>query len=124
MADGWDNIIIGMKVFAEINTFVARFFLTIALLDIFFPKVEVENSDADPIPGVFSTSFWVATVLRIQGYKVSSFFTNPSFLFNLSLEMNELEVVVGVCDGSPQGLDSDPASATSDRFRSFAPFSS
>ena len=23
------------------------------------------------------------------------------------------EVVVGVCDGSPQGLDSDPASATS-----------
>jgi len=45
MADGWDNIIIGMK-------------------------VEVENSDADPIPGVFSTAFWVATVLRIQGYKV------------------------------------------------------
>ena len=37
---------------------------------------------------------------------------------------DELEVVVGVCDGSPQGLDSDPASATSDRFRSFAPFSS
>ena len=49
----------------------------------------MENSDADPIPGVFSTAFWVATVLRIQGYKVSSFFTNPSFLFNLSLEMNE-----------------------------------
>ena len=39
----------------------------------------MENSDADPIPGVFSTAFWVATVLRIQGYKVSSFFTNPSF---------------------------------------------
>ena len=38
MADGWDNIIIGMKVFAEINTFVARFFLTIALLDIFLSK--------------------------------------------------------------------------------------
>lgn len=45
LADGWDNIIVGMK-------------------------VEVENSDADPIPGVFSTAFWVATVLRIQGYKV------------------------------------------------------
>ena len=27
-------------------------------------------------------------------------------------EMIILEVVVGVCDGSPQGLDSDPASAT------------
>ena len=30
----------------------------------------MENSDADPIPGVFSTAYWVATVLRIQGYKV------------------------------------------------------
>lgn len=45
MSDGWDNIIVGMK-------------------------VEVENTDADPIPGVFSTAFWVATVLRISGYKV------------------------------------------------------
>jgi len=44
MADCWDNIIVGMK-------------------------VEVENTDADPIPGVFTTAFWVATVLRIQGYK-------------------------------------------------------
>jgi len=45
MADGWDNIMVDMK-------------------------VEVENSDADPIPGVFNTAFWVATVLRISGYKV------------------------------------------------------
>jgi hypothetical protein len=45
-ADGWDNIIVGMK-------------------------VEVENSDAAPIPGVFHTAFWVATVLRISGYKES-----------------------------------------------------
>lgn len=45
MSDGWDNIIVGMK-------------------------VEVENSDAAPIPGVFHTAFWVATVLRISGYKV------------------------------------------------------
>ena len=44
-ADGWDNIIVGMK-------------------------VEVENSDAAPLPGVFHTAFWVATVLRISGYKV------------------------------------------------------
>ena len=43
-ADGWDNIIVGMK-------------------------VEVENSDAAPIPGVFHTAYWVATVLRISGYK-------------------------------------------------------
>jgi hypothetical protein len=34
-------------------------------------KVEVENSDAAPIPGVFHTAFWVATVLRISGYKES-----------------------------------------------------
>ena len=40
------------------------------------------------------------------------------------MNLQQLEVVVGVCDGSPQGLDSDPASATSDRFRSFAPLSS
>eukprot|EP00092_Neocalanus_flemingeri_P099427 GFUD01126832.1.p1 GENE.GFUD01126832.1~~GFUD01126832.1.p1 ORF type:complete len:765 (+),score=246.27 GFUD01126832.1:56-2350(+) len=45
MADGWDNIMVDMK-------------------------VEVENKDTDPIPGVFSTAFWVATVLRISGYKV------------------------------------------------------
>ena len=46
-ADGWDNIIVGMK-------------------------VEVENSDAAPLPGVFHTAFWVATVLRISGYKVAT----------------------------------------------------
>jgi len=45
MSDGWDNIMVDMK-------------------------VEVENSDADPIPGVFNTAFWVASVLRISGYKV------------------------------------------------------
>jgi hypothetical protein len=45
MADGWDNIMVDMK-------------------------VEVEKSDADPIPGVFNTAFWVATVLRVSGYKV------------------------------------------------------
>jgi len=45
MADCWDNIIVGMK-------------------------VEVENKDTDPIPGVFTTAYWVATVLRIQGYEV------------------------------------------------------
>ena len=27
-------------------------------------------SDADPIPGVFNTAFWVATVMRISGYLV------------------------------------------------------
>ena len=69
MADGWDNIIIGMKV----NILDTRFVSTVCSaspLMFSYPKVEVENSDADPIPGVFSTAFWVATVLRIQGYKV------------------------------------------------------
>ena len=45
MADGWDNIMVEMK-------------------------VEVENTDMDPIPGVFTTAFWVASVIRISGYKV------------------------------------------------------
>jgi len=45
MSDGWDNIIVGMK-------------------------VEVENADVDPMPGVFTAAYWVATVLRISGYKV------------------------------------------------------
>jgi len=45
MSDGWDNILVEMK-------------------------VEVENTDTDPIPGVFSTAYWVASVIRIQGYKV------------------------------------------------------
>ena len=33
-------------------------------------KVEVENSDTDPMPGVFTVAYWVASVIRIQGYKV------------------------------------------------------
>ena len=45
MSDGWDNILVEMK-------------------------VEVENTDTDPIPGVFTTAYWVAGVVRIQGYKV------------------------------------------------------
>ncbi len=35
-------------------------------------KVEVENSDAAPIPGVFHTAYWVATILRISGYKANT----------------------------------------------------
>ena len=45
MSDGWDNILVEMK-------------------------VEVENTDTDPIPGLFTTAYWVAGVVRIQGYKV------------------------------------------------------
>ena len=45
MSDGWDNILVEMK-------------------------VEVENSDTDPIPGLFTVAYWVASVIRIQGYKV------------------------------------------------------
>ena len=43
MNDCWQNIIVGMK-------------------------VEVENRDTDHHSGVFSNSFWVASVLRISGY--------------------------------------------------------
>ena len=44
MSDCWDNIIVGMK-------------------------VEVENRDADGFGTVFADAFWVASVLRISGYK-------------------------------------------------------
>ena len=43
MNDCWQNIIVGMK-------------------------VEVENRDTENYSGVFSSSFWVASVLRISGY--------------------------------------------------------
>ena len=44
MSDCWDNIIVGMK-------------------------VEVENRDADGLGSIFAEAFWVASVLRISGYK-------------------------------------------------------
>lgn len=42
MADSWDNITVGMK-------------------------VEVQNTDCDNFSEDFPDSFWVATVLKIQG---------------------------------------------------------
>lgn len=50
MADSWDNITVGMK-------------------------VEVQNTDCDNFSEDFPDSFWVATVLKIQGMH-SSCFTN------------------------------------------------
>lgn len=44
MADIWNNILVGMK-------------------------VEVENTDCDNISEDFPDSFWVATVMKIIGYK-------------------------------------------------------
>ena len=44
MADCWDNIIVGVK-------------------------VEVENRDAEGLGTVFAEAYWVASVLRISGYK-------------------------------------------------------
>lgn len=44
MSDSWDNITIGMK-------------------------VEVENKDCEDYCEAFPDSFWVATVLKIAGYK-------------------------------------------------------
>ena len=43
MSDCWEYIVVGMK-------------------------VEVENKDADNYTGLFATSYWVASVLRISGY--------------------------------------------------------
>ena len=44
MSDIWENIMVGMK-------------------------VEVENTDCDNVSDAFPDSFWVATVLKIVGYK-------------------------------------------------------
>lgn len=64
IADIWDNILVGMK-------------------------VEVENTDSDNFSEAFPDSFWVATVLKIIGYKAlmryEGFGTNNTKDFWVSL---------------------------------------
>jgi hypothetical protein len=72
MADCWENITVGMK-------------------------VEVENTDCDDFTESFPDSFWVATVLRIAGYKAllryEGFGQNCSKDFWVSLCSNSVHPV-------------------------------
>nr|CAH7745505.1 unnamed protein product [Callosobruchus chinensis] len=72
MADVWENIMVGMK-------------------------VEVENTDCDNVSDAFPDSFWVATVMRIVGYKAQlryeGFGSNNSKDFWVSLCSNRVHPV-------------------------------
>ncbi|XP_072383477.1 polycomb protein Sfmbt isoform X3 [Diabrotica undecimpunctata] len=72
MADIWDNIMVGMK-------------------------VEIENTDCDNVSEAFADSFWVATVVRIVGYKAQlryeGFGENDSKDFWVSLCSNQVHPV-------------------------------
>lgn len=69
MADIWENVMVGMK-------------------------VEVENTDCDNVSDAFPDSFWVATVMRIVGYKAQlryeGFGANDSKDFWVSLCSNQV----------------------------------
>lgn len=68
----WDNITVGMK-------------------------VEVENTDCDEVCEAFPDSFWVATVLRISGYRAllryEGFGLNGDKDFWVSLCSNDIHPV-------------------------------
>ncbi|XP_017781166.1 PREDICTED: polycomb protein Sfmbt isoform X2 [Nicrophorus vespilloides] len=72
MCDSWDNIMVGMK-------------------------VEVENTDCDNISDAFPDSFWVATVIKIIGYKAllryEGFGQNITKDFWISLCSNQVHPV-------------------------------
>ncbi|CAH1962185.1 unnamed protein product [Acanthoscelides obtectus] len=72
MADVWENVMVGMK-------------------------VEVENTDCDNVSDAFPDSFWVATVMRIVGYKAQlryeGFGSNNSKDFWVSLCSNRVHPV-------------------------------
>ncbi|KAK9875733.1 hypothetical protein WA026_009530 [Henosepilachna vigintioctopunctata] len=72
MFDMWDNIMVGMK-------------------------VEVENTDCDNASDAFPDSFWVATVIRIVGYKAllryEGFGSNDTKDFWVSLCSNQVHPV-------------------------------
>lgn len=72
MFDMWENIMVGMK-------------------------VEVENTDCDNASDAFPDSFWVATVIRIVGYKAllryEGFGSNDSKDFWVSLCSNQVHPV-------------------------------
>lgn len=72
LADIWGNILVGMK-------------------------VEVENTDCDNISDAFPDSFWVATVMKLIGYKAllryEGFGSNSSKDFWVSLCSNQVHPV-------------------------------
>ncbi|KAJ3631401.1 hypothetical protein MTP99_012530 [Tenebrio molitor] len=72
MCDIWENIMVGMK-------------------------VEVENTDCDNVSDAFPDSFWVATVMKIVGYKAllryEGFGSNDSKDFWVSLCSNQVHSV-------------------------------
>lgn len=98
LADCWENITVGMK-------------------------VEVENTDCDDFTESFPDSFWVATVLRIAGYKAllryEGFGQNSSKDFWVSLCSNSVHPV-GWC--ATRGKPLIPPKTIEDKYKDWKEF--
>lgn len=98
MADIWENIMVGMK-------------------------VEVENTDCDNVSDAFPDSFWVATVMRIVGYKAQlryeGFGANDSKDFWVSLCSNQVHPV-GWC--ATRGKPLIPPKTIEDKYSDWKDF--
>ncbi|XP_021917000.1 polycomb protein Sfmbt-like isoform X2 [Zootermopsis nevadensis] len=98
LADCWENITVGMK-------------------------VEVENMDCDDFTESFPDSFWVATVLRIAGYKAllryEGFGQNCSKDFWVSLCLNSVHPV-GWC--ATRGKPLIPPKTIEDKYKDWKEF--
>lgn len=98
MADIWENIMVGMK-------------------------VEVENTDCDNVSDTFPDSFWVATVMRIVGYKAQlryeGFGANDSKDFWVSLCSNQVHPV-GWC--ATRGKPLIPPKTIEDKYSDWKDF--
>ncbi|KAF7278630.1 scm-related gene containing four mbt domains isoform X3 [Rhynchophorus ferrugineus] len=98
MADIWENIMVGMK-------------------------VEVENTDCDNVSDAFPDSFWVATVMKIVGYKAQlryeGFGANDSKDFWVSLCSNQVHPV-GWC--ATRGKPLIPPKTIEDKYNDWKDF--
>lgn len=98
MFDIWENIMVGMK-------------------------VEVENTDCDNISEAIPDSFWVATVMKIVGYKAmlryEGFGSNSSKDFWVSLCSNEVHPV-GWC--ATRGKPLIPPKTIEDKYSDWKDF--
>lgn len=98
MADIWHNVMVGMK-------------------------VEVENTDCDNVSDAFPDSFWVATVLKIIGYKAllryEGFGQNASKDFWVSLCSNQVHHV-GWC--ATRGKPLIPPKTIEDKYSDWKDF--
>ncbi|KAL3265933.1 hypothetical protein HHI36_010122 [Cryptolaemus montrouzieri] len=98
MFDMWDNIMVGMK-------------------------VEVENTDCDNASDAFPDSFWVATVIRIVGYKAllryEGFGSNDTKDFWVSLCSNQVHPV-GWC--ATRGKPLIPPKTIEDKYSDWKDF--